>query len=190
MNRIRDFLKAQTRVRLRHVLGPSLLVILSAALVVPLLDLVERQAEAQGQQVNVPSLAAAAALLSSGTTDLTATAFNLVRVTNAGTTPDITGNHGIYGWDVFNGSGSSPCYLQVFDRYPAASVSVGTTLPNFALPFYNGVSTPNLNTPSFYISPFPVYNLTSGFVVVATTTRNGSTVCLGGGGVTVTFFYK
>lgn len=190
--KVQRFLREQTRVRTRQVLGPIVLVILSAALVVPLLNIVEQKADAQSQQVPVPSQAQGVALLASGTTDLTATIFNLVRVTTAATplTPDITGDHSIYGWSIFNGSGSSPCYIQIFDRYPTTSITVGTTLPSFAMPIYNLVSTPVGSVPSFYMSPYPLFHLTSGFGVVATTTRNGNTICTGGGGVTATFFYK
>lgn len=192
MNERYRFLREQARVRVRNVLGPLVLLILSAVLVVPLMDVVERTAEAQAQQVAIPSNTAVAALLASGTTDLSATAFNLVRVTNAGATPDINGAHGIYGWAIFNGTGSSPCYVQFFDRYPASTITVGTTLPQFALPFSNGISTGGIGTvfPNVYISPFPIYQMTSGLGLAATTTRNGNTVCIGGGGITATIFYK
>ena len=117
---------------------------------------------------NAPDIAGAVALSSAATSTLAATVFNIK-----------TGAGNLYGYDLYNAAAAA-CFVQVFNL-PAASVTLGTTTPNFFLGM--ATLTKDVLPPSMSILSTSV-----GFSAASTTTATGSTPCATPG--PANFFYK
>lgn len=142
--------------------------------------------KAQQNTIGVPTANPNAALLATWTTTastsakaLTVTpAASITMGPNANTPNPVSGTHNIYGYNWVNAAQltGDTCYLQVFDQQ-AASVTVGTTAPKVIIPIAFAGSSSTLTTP--YVSPYPLFTITSQLTVAATSTSTGSSACLG-----------
>lgn len=88
----------------------------------------------------------------------------------------------VYGWSIMN-NGSVPCYIQVFNL-ASASVTVGTTVPDYVIPIPAPSSGTNGAGQVIEISLGIAHS--TGITLACTTTRGGSTTAT----CDVLFFYK
>lgn len=147
---------------------------------------------AQQPVVPVPVAGAAYSLSSSITTQTAASGSTAIRVAPQGDAvisipTGITGTRSIFGW-VINGpaqiANSMNCFLQIYDAGPTtAYVTPGTTAIVTSLAMMN---TAGSQQP--FISPVPLFSITSTLQVFGATTPSGATACATP--ITVTFFYK
>ena len=168
--KIKAWIRDETRVDWRRVTGMIAIVLISALVSAPLLDLLDTVGHAQQQTVNTAVVNPAPSLLTTTNTNLT-TAVIALASAQGGTSGSgfVTGTHNIYGWQL---SGATPCYVQVFDRYPASAITVGTTVPVTSL-----VVTSSSAIQSWTVFPFSAFSITSALGLAATTTQGGATVC-------------
>lgn len=182
-------IRNQFRVRWGGIRVFAILALVYALVVVPVQQWNGDQLFAQQQTVSVPSPAALAAMAVTVNTNLTTTPLiaTYYNGNNTTTQAQVTGAHNIYGFTATTtGVGGQNCFVQVFDMYPAASITVGTTVPKYSYPI-TAFATTTLNAVTAYVSPLPLVNLTSSLGYAAATTAAGNTACVGTVNVSVHF---
>lgn len=185
MNKLKSFLRRQTEVRLRRVIPVVAVVLLSALLTIPLVEYSDGLvSNAQTQMLVVPTANPAFSLVSTVNTALTTTAtgfgFYGAGTNTTSTVNTVVGNHDVYGFSMYNNS-TTNCYIQFYDQ-TVASITVGTTIPKFVLPVPAATTTSGGGAPIIYISPLPVFTISSTLAAAATATPLGNGSCITGGG--------
>src|SRR5262245_34279442 len=84
--------------------------------------------DAQQQNANMPTGATGAGMLYTTTSTNAAVAVIALQQGKAGTlaTDFVTGTHNVFG---YYAQGPVNCFVQVFDRFPVTSITLGTTVP-------------------------------------------------------------
>lgn len=170
-HKIKTWIHEQTRVEWRRVVSMLTIIVVSAVLVAPLTGILDGLAYAQQQTVNTAVANPAPSMLTTSNTVLL-TAVIALASGQSGTlgTGFVTGTHNIYGWQILGAT--TACYVQIFDRYPASAISVGTTVPVTSL-----VQTASSALNSWTVFPYPAFSITSALGMASTTTQGGSTAC-------------
>ncbi len=189
--KLKSFIRAQTRVRPKWVAGMTAILLVAALVTVPLADMVNQPVSAQQQMVLSATAAAGPALSNTINTTMQSGNTTTLQVKGNGdltTQTQVVGNHDIYGLTYVNNNGPAVCFLQVFDGFPAGAVAVGTSLPKYVFPMLQQMLTTTVTVPTNQPN-LPLFNITSALTVSATTTPTGSTNC-GTGTIFVSIAFK